>query len=136
MKGRLLAAVAALALGGSAFAMDYDLSYGPYGPPVSESLVVGLLGAASQRCDASYDPVGMLNLANSILASLRREGRFSEEEIRSQIATGMGVFSGVAASFDGQAASLDLKFACDRMVPVFAGARAAFNRHHRGEASG
>jgi hypothetical protein len=116
MRKLLLAAVAALALGGSAFAMDYYNE-------TDKGRIVGLLGAASQKCDARYDPVGMLNLADLVLASLRREGRFSEEEIMNQIYSGMG-------TFEGTKGSLGLKFACDAMGPTFAKARVVFNYHH------
>ena len=119
MRKLLLAAGAALALSGSAVAMPYDVA-------ADEGRLVGILTAASQRCDASYDPQGMANLANAILDSLHRyEDRFSAKEITSitdQIAGGMG-------TFDGTAASLGLKFACDSTAPTVARGRAAFNRY-------
>jgi hypothetical protein len=45
-------ASAALAIGGSAFAMDANTAAG-------KGRVIGLLYQASQECDASYDPQGM-----------------------------------------------------------------------------
>ena len=111
----MLAAGVALALGGSAFAQE--------DPAAGMGRFIGMLEQGSQECDARYDPQGMLNLSNSMLASLRRGHRFSEEEIMSQIGSGAG-------EFEGTAASLGLKVACDSIISAVAWASSFINRHH------
>ena len=116
MRTLLLAAVAAWALGGSAYAMDANTAAG-------KGRVIGLLYQASQECDASYDPQGMSNLANSIYVSLQRQHPFSDEEIIRQVGFGAGVFHETAREDE-------LKAACDSVIPAYAKARATLNKYH------
>jgi hypothetical protein len=116
MKKYLLAAVAALALGGSALAND--------DPRAGAVRLVGLLAEASQRCDASYDSEAMSNLSALILNELQHQGITKEGSA--------AWFNEGALKFDNEVLTNGLKFACDNMGTTVAKARATYNRNHQG----
>jgi hypothetical protein len=98
MRKYLLAAVAALAFGGSAFAQPLWSD---------EARIVGALGEGSRRCDATYEPRAMAFIAGRLLGELQRKDGVSGEQARGWIDAG-------AQSFDNDEARYGTTYACGR----------------------
>jgi hypothetical protein len=99
MKKHLLAAVAALAIGGSALAQE--------NPTANKGRLIGLLGEAGRKCDASYNPDAMIHTAALVLTSLVRH-----HEVISKYQADVWIDQG-GQKFDDTAARRGIVFACD-----------------------
>jgi hypothetical protein len=117
MKKYLLAAVAALALGGSALAQEPLWS--------SEAKIVGLLGEASRRCDANYEPRVMSLIAGRLLTELHQDNGVSDRQARVWIDAG-------AQTFDNDEASYGTTVACGRAGVVLLNAYKTWSKYHGG----